>query len=118
LPAPERTKPAPAAPATELEEKLTALWARILLCDVGPEENFFDLGGTSLQLLEVHAELTKLLGRNLPVTELFDYSSVRALAKRLAGTTSPDPALAGAQARADRQKEAFARQRRFKGNRQ
>jgi amino acid adenylation domain-containing protein len=117
LPAAERPRPAATGPATELEAQLVALWAHILHCDVGPEENFFDLGGTSLQLLEVHAELTKLLGRNLAVTELFDYSSVRALAKRLAGTSNPDPALAGAQARADRQKDAFARQRRFKGNR-
>jgi AMP-binding enzyme C-terminal domain/Phosphopantetheine attachment site len=62
LPAPDRRIPegagaVPARPATDLEEKLTALWGRILGCVVGPDDNFFDVGGTSLHLIEVHAEL-------------------------------------------------------------
>jgi amino acid adenylation domain-containing protein len=118
LPAPERPKTAAAECAslsTELQEKIMSLWGRILNCCVGPDENFFDLGGTSLQLLEVHAELTKLLGRNLPVTELFDNTTVRSLVGRLAGAESAEPALPRAHERGNRQKEAFARQRRLKG---
>jgi acyl carrier protein len=103
---------APAQPATGPEEKVRALWARVLGCRVGLEDNFFDLGGSSLQLLEVHAELKKWCGGELAVTELFEHPTVRALARRLAGRKADlDPAFTKTQDRARRQQEAFARQR-------
>jgi amino acid adenylation domain-containing protein len=119
LPAPDRGGPAeagPGSPVTEMEEKLAALWGRVLNCSVGLDENFFDLGGTSLELLKVHAELTRMLGRRLPVTDLFEHATVRALAARLAGVGGVDPAMAKAQARAQRQREAFTRQKQLKGS--
>src|SRR5262249_42905889 len=98
LPPPDRQTPLPAAdaPLTNLEEQLTGLWRRILGCAVGAEENFFDLGGTSLQLIEAHAELTRMLGRQLPVTALFEHSTVRGLAGWLAGVHL-EPAFDGMQ---------------------
>jgi acyl carrier protein len=114
--APAPAAAAPARPATEMEEKVQSLWARVLGCRVGPEDNFFDLGGSSLQLLEVHAELKKWCGGELAVTELFEHPTVRALARRLAGRkASPGPAFTQTQERARRQQEAFARQRLLKG---
>jgi aspartate racemase len=119
LPAPERRKPdadGSARPATGLEEKITALWGRILGCRVGLDDNFFDLGGTSLRLIEMHAELTRDLTGELSITELFEYPTVRSLARRLAGMQSRvDPAFARVQDRARRQKEAFTRHRLLKG---
>jgi amino acid adenylation domain-containing protein len=112
LPAPDQFLP-PAAvtgsPGTDLEQRLTTLWSRILNRCVGLDENFFDMGGTSLQLLEVHAELTRMLGRSLCVTELFEHATIRSLAGRLAGTATADAGLASTKDRAQRQKEAFAR---------
>ena len=118
LPAPDR-KPAETVtgpPLTDLEEKLTALWERVLGRTVGADENFFDLGGTSLQLIEAHAELTRTLGRQVPVTALFEHATVRALAGWLAGGVKLDPAFARAQERARRQKEALTRPRPYAGD--
>jgi len=121
LPAPERCQPSEAAagsPMTEMEETVRALWGRILHCAVGLEENFFDLGGSSLQLLELHAELNRMLGRRLPRTVLFEHVTVRALAGWLTGERDLKPALAQVQERAKRQKEAFTQRKVFEGNRE
>lgn len=104
------------SPRTELEERVAELWGRILQRPVGLDENFFDLGGTSLQLLEVHAELNRTFGRKLHITEVFEHGSVRSLAARLSDGIAADPALARAQERAYRQKEAFARLKPQRGN--
>jgi amino acid adenylation domain-containing protein len=101
---------------TELEEKVAAVWRRVLDRVVGPEDVFFDLGGSSLQLLEVHAELSRMLGREVPVTALFEHVTVRALAGWLAGAADLDPALSRARDRARRQKDVFTRHKSPKGN--
>ena len=126
LPAPEalRGHESPAAlPETEglhpplaLEEKLAALWGKVLNGSVGREDNFFDLGGTSLQWMELHAELTKTLGQEISLTELFEHPTVRSLADWLGGKRSVDPSFTQAQRRAQRQQEAFARQKRSNRN--
>jgi hypothetical protein len=47
--------------ATPIEATLADLWRRQLRLEtVDVDQNFFDLGGTSLQLLGVHAELELL----------------------------------------------------------
>jgi hypothetical protein len=94
-----------------MEQHIGALWNRILGCRVGLDENFFDAGGTSLLLLEMNAELSKMLGRPLGWTDLFEHPTVRSLAARLSGAKDSSGALDKAQERARRQKEAFGRQR-------
>jgi amino acid adenylation domain-containing protein len=116
LPAPERAEPVAAhvgSPLTEMEDTLLALWRGILDCSVGLDENFFDLGGTSLQLLQVHAELRRFAPQ-LSMTELFEHTTVRSLAGRLAGRASIDATFRKVQDRAQRQKAALARQKRNK----
>jgi acyl carrier protein len=102
----------------ELEGPITKLWERALGREgsVGLDDNFFDLGGDSLQLIEVHSELQKLLPCELCLTDLFEYTTVRSLASRLAAMESParsshEPAFSQAEDRARKQREAFARQR-------
>jgi amino acid adenylation domain-containing protein len=103
-------------PPLALEEELTALWGKILNRPVGRAENFFDLGGTSLQWMELHAELTKLLGPELSLTELFEHPTVQSLADWLTGKRGFDPSFTQAQRRAQRQHQAFARQKRSNRN--
>ncbi len=117
LDAPRPAGPAPAPTTTELERKIMQIWERTLDCRVGPEDNFFDLGGDSLHLIEVHSELQKTFGGKLSMTELFEFTTVRSLAYCLARAqtptphpTSADPGLVRAAERAKRQKEAFSRQ--------
>ena len=99
------------AVGTEMEQRIGALWNGILGCRVGLDENFFDAGGTSLLLLEMNAELSKMLGRPLGWTDLFEHPSVRSLSAHLSGAKDSSGVLDKAQERARRQKEAFGRQR-------
>ena len=62
LPAPDRPPDrgaVPSPPASDLERAISATWERVLNGRVGPDDNFFDLGGDSLGLIEVHSELQK-----------------------------------------------------------
>ncbi len=99
-----------AAAKSELEGKIAEVWAKVLgLSEVGPEVNFFDIGGDSLSLLEVHAELQKVVDAEIQVVDLFDYTTVRSLAKRLGG--SAQRSLQAAQDRAQQQRAAWQRQK-------
>jgi acyl carrier protein len=56
-----------------MERRVEAIWREVLrLSEVGSNDNFFDRGGDSLRLMEVHARLQQELGRELRVTELFN----------------------------------------------
>ena len=88
LPAPERVRPeleaAYAAPKSELERVIAAVWQEALAVEtVGIHDNFFDLGGHSLLLARVHARLKEVLGRELSLVDLFKNPTVSALAAAL-----------------------------------
>jgi amino acid adenylation domain-containing protein len=113
-----RALPAPTAPAiaesprTPLESTIASVWAQILKCEgVGVDQTFFDLGGDSLSLVEMHGKLRAALATDLPITTLFQYSTVRALARHLADRAVPSRTPTTVQDRATRQREAFARRR-------
>jgi amino acid adenylation domain-containing protein len=115
LPAPEAIQVSPAeapnSPQTEIEQKIASVWQRVLgLKQVSVEDNFFDVGGDSLQLLEAHAELQKTLSPDLVITDLFEYPTVRALAKHVGGAQNSS-GITDAQERARKQQQVWARQK-------
>jgi amino acid adenylation domain-containing protein len=116
LPAPEDRGPASAASgsATEMEGQVAAIWGRILSRPVGLDETFFDLGGTSLGVLQMQVELSKTLGRQVGIPDLFKHVTVRSLAAWLAGGANLGAVLARARDRANRQQQGFARQHQVK----
>ncbi|MCU1264985.1 MAG: Malonyl CoA-acyl carrier protein transacylase, partial [Acidobacteria bacterium] len=70
------------APPTETEQKIAELWRECLAVEhVGINDNFFDLGGHSLLLAQLHPRLNKLFHTDVTVIDLFRYSTVRALAE-------------------------------------
>ena len=85
--------PAPAsgpilAPANRAEQALADIWRRVLgVPEVSRDANFFDLGGTSLQLIEVHAEIQRALAPNVNLMDLFRDPSIVALAARISQVT-------------------------------
>ncbi|HLW69471.1 MAG TPA: non-ribosomal peptide synthetase [Candidatus Binataceae bacterium] len=99
-----------ARPAGEMERRVAAIWREVLrISEVGVNDNFFDVGGDSLRLMEVHARLQKELGCQLRVTELFQYATIAAIARKLtnqAGSAAPDDLAAE---RARRQKELLSK---------
>jgi len=100
-------------PVNAVERALIEIWQSVLgPVQIGADDNFFDLGGTSLQLLEVHASITRSLSGDLTVIEMFEYPRVSALAERIAHRSAPRPTQTlGAQERAMRQRAALARKR-------
>ena len=50
---------------------------------VGIDDNFFDLGGHSLLTMQVASRLAELIGRPLPITDLFRFPTIRGLARHL-----------------------------------
>lgn len=116
LPAPSRARPFLAQPFAEarnlLERQIVEIWQRVLAVDaIGIDDRFFELGGDSLGLTRVHAELQKLVAREFPIAALFEHITVRTLATHL--STVPDHAGAADahQERARRQREALNRRR-------
>jgi amino acid adenylation domain-containing protein len=107
-----RTEESPVrAPAGTTEAALIEIVRRILGKEtVGVDDNFFDLGATSLQILEVHASVRRSLPCEISVVDLFQYPRISALAARMTGA-APVPATLGAQERARRQQAALARRR-------
>ncbi|KAB8141160.1 amino acid adenylation domain-containing protein [Chloroflexia bacterium SDU3-3] len=105
LPAPEslRLEPSTAyvAPSTGLEQQIAAIWQDVLRIErVGVDDSFFDLGGHSLLMAQVHARLREQLGREVAMLDLFRFPTVGALARFLGQGEQAAPAQPG-QARAE-----------------
>jgi amino acid adenylation domain-containing protein len=79
-----------AAPGTDLEKVIAETWKDELKLDqVGIDDNFLDLGGTSLKIIRVMSRLKEYLKREIPVVTLFRYPTIRSLAEYLAQKQSP-----------------------------
>jgi len=77
LPTPEvmQYQTAYVAPRTELEITLCQIWQEVLGVEqVGMTDNFFHLGGHSLLVVKLLAELKKSLDLNLQVKDLFGFA--------------------------------------------
>ncbi|MBV9788631.1 MAG: amino acid adenylation domain-containing protein, partial [Chloroflexi bacterium] len=83
-------------PHTPLEQTIAEVWRQVLQLDrVGTGDNFFDLGGHSLRLIQVQSQLQNRLQREIPLLDLFRYPTIRALADHLgAAQTTADAAPA------------------------
>jgi amino acid adenylation domain-containing protein len=110
LPAPDRVRPelevGYAPPSTELERAVAGIWRRQLRLDeVGIHDNFFDLGGDSFRMFQVHREVETAAGRGFPVLRLFQHPTIHSLAAYLAdllaGGGEGGDSVAASQARAE-----------------
>ncbi|HXW57679.1 MAG TPA: non-ribosomal peptide synthetase [Candidatus Cybelea sp.] len=98
--------------ATELETALLNLWKRILRVDaVGLDDNFFDLGGDSLMIIAMHSNLQKSLGREIEVTDLFEFPTIRTLARRLEQPETAGHSFRNVERQAEKRREAFEREK-------
>jgi amino acid adenylation domain-containing protein len=71
-------------PIDETETRLAGIWADLLkLEQVGRHDNFFDLGGHSLLLIELQNKLRSAFERDLRIVEMFKYPTVSGLAQYL-----------------------------------
>lgn len=72
------------APRDSLELQLVQIWQEILkLPEVGITNNFFELGGTSIQAVRLMTQIHQLFGQHLPLSTLFQGGTVEHLAQTL-----------------------------------
>jgi acyl carrier protein len=102
-----------------MQERVAAIWREVLEApNVGLDDNFFDIGGSSILLIRIRAELQKQLDRQIPITWMFEFTSIRTLADKLREESESAPpsssggsVLSAAQEQARKQRETFARMR-------
>jgi hypothetical protein len=104
-----------AAPETEIERLIGEVWRESLHLDsIGIHDNFFDLGGDSFLMFQVHHGVTRGLSRDFPVMRMFQHPTIHALAGWLA-RQDEEPSLASSQVRAESRRSSMQEQRRRRG---
>jgi amino acid adenylation domain-containing protein len=119
LPPPGVPNPGPnvAGARNEIQEAIAQAWKTVLnIQEAGLDTNFFDLGGDSLQLIEVHARVQKALNVELSITDLFEYSTIASLARHLGAKAPEKLSFSEAQRRAFKQKAAIERQKELRAH--
>ncbi|WP_211303357.1 phosphopantetheine-binding protein, partial [Streptomyces milbemycinicus] len=70
-------------PANDLEARLLAVWRAVLGDDgIGPADDFFQSGGTSILVAQLLTEVRDRVHEDARIVDLFRYPSVRAYAAR------------------------------------
>jgi amino acid adenylation domain-containing protein len=90
LPAPE-TSPngtVPLWPRTTIENQVATIWQDLLRSPhVGINDNFFDLGGHSLLVVQLQSRLRRQFKREIPLADLFQHPTVAMIAGLLGQET-------------------------------
>jgi amino acid adenylation domain-containing protein len=74
------------AARSELEKTIAAVWQDVLEVErVGIRDNFFDLGGHSLRMVQVNSKLRSVLPVPVTLLQLFEYPTIESLAAFLGG---------------------------------
>ena len=81
----------PSPPSTDIERRLSKLWADLLLLEtVGVRDNYFDLGGSSLLAVDLFARIENLFGIRLPLTTLVEAPTIAELTALMEGDHGRD----------------------------
>jgi acyl carrier protein len=71
------------APGNEIEEQLVEIWSEVLNIEkeiIGVKDNFFDLGGNSLKVMQLNSKLKKIYERDMAAVKMFKYPTIRSFA--------------------------------------
>jgi amino acid adenylation domain-containing protein len=118
LPAPEWERQSEkdyVPPQKELEKTIADIWQQLLQLErVGIDDSFFELGGHSLLIVQAHRRLSGLTDRELSITDMFRYPTIRTLSEYLSQDSGDDSQITTQESvdRAKTRREAMARRRR------
>ncbi|MEH2349579.1 MAG: SDR family NAD(P)-dependent oxidoreductase [Nostoc sp.] len=100
------------APRNEIEQNIANIWQELLgIKNIGLYDNFFELGGDSLLIIQVRDKILKKLNKNLSVGEIFEYSTINALAEYISGNNIEKPIFQQADERANKKEMAMQEKR-------
>ena len=96
LPTPEYVRPDSAPlfkkPHTKLEKDIASVWSEYLqIPSIGVDDNFFEMGGTSLLTQKVATALKKHFKLQVPVTKIYQYPTITLLSNYLEKNTEAIP---------------------------
>jgi len=101
---------------TEVERSIAEICQQVIQVEkVGIYDSFFELGAHSILLLQIHGKLEEAFNVDIPMTDMFQYPTINALAKYLSNKQSapgPKPGRERAQIR----KKSARRPERFRRN--
>jgi amino acid adenylation domain-containing protein len=84
-------KEAFATPGTAAEKTLTDIWQDMLDIErIGVDDDFFDLGGTSLTVIKIINRINKQFGSNLRLASIYQQRTIRQLAEKLETSTTEE----------------------------
>ncbi len=82
-------------PRSDTEKVLAGVWGATLGEEkVSIDQTFFELGGNSISIMRLSGRLEKKLGVAVPVVKLFEFPTIRQLARFLEGKDLGKPAVA------------------------
>jgi len=100
------------APQNAAEEAIASVWQEALRINkVGRYDNFFDLGGHSLLMAQVHARLQSEFKREVSMLDLFRYPTINSLANFLGQEQTDEKQVEQAVVRASMRLNAVRRPR-------
>jgi amino acid adenylation domain-containing protein len=100
-------------PRTELEKTIAAAWQAALGVDqVGVYDNFFDIGGHSLRMIQIHQRLRAELSVDIELLNLFQFPTIDSLVRFLQAGYNFDGKSRETLDRAGRQKSAIQKLKR------
>ncbi len=74
------------AARNELEQHAVELWEQVLQCrPIGIDDDFFSLGGNSINAIQLMSQLSKLFGRDILLSDFWSHPSISALTEALSG---------------------------------
>ena len=74
----------PVVPRTVVQTQLVAIWEKVLNGQpIGVTDNFFSLGGTSLQALQIFSAIGPIFGKRFSVATLFEAPTIEQLAQKI-----------------------------------
>jgi amino acid adenylation domain-containing protein len=99
-------------PRTELEQIVATIWKEVLAVEtVGVNDNFFDLGGHSLSMLQVHNKLREAFQQPVSMIDMFQYPTISSMSEKLSSRQDGETSVVQGQQRAENRRESAARQR-------
>ncbi|MBA2711519.1 MAG: amino acid adenylation domain-containing protein [Tatlockia sp.] len=99
---------------TEVEEQLVSIWSQVLeLEQISIKDNFFDLGGNSLLIIQLRSLIQDAFDQVVSVTDIFQYPTIQSFSKFLSGHQKQS-STKGRDIQAKR--KAFRQQQRLKNN--
>ncbi len=78
------TEPSHENPENEIERALLSIWQKVLdREDISVNNNFFEIGGNSIKVIQLHKEINMEFPKTIAVHEIFSNPTIRKLATQL-----------------------------------